>query len=66
MTIPDKYRSIIITSLKYSIFHVREYHQKIASMQFPRKWEYDYEKNSVEPIQDALAAVKNTIKTKKK
>ena len=57
MNIPDKYRDVIITSLKYSIFHIREYHQKIQS-----DWPYDYENQSIKPIEEALGAVRNTIK----
>jgi len=65
MTIPDKYRDIIITSLKYSIHYTREWHEKEASKYWSatnKPYYYDYEKNSIAPYQEALAVIKNTIK----
>lgn len=64
MEIDNKYREVIIKSLKYSIYHIREYHQNMIAktIDSKNKWEYDYEKNSIEPIQEALTAIKNTKK----
>jgi len=68
MTIPDKYRSIIITSLQYSIRNATEWHEKESSKYYAsgQKYPYDYKKGTIEPIQEVLSAIKNTIKTKKK
>ena len=68
MTIADKHREVIITSLEYSIHHIREYHQSLIAKTIDSKtrWAYDYEKHSIAPIQEALGAVRDAIKSKKK
>jgi len=68
MNIPDKYRYAIIESLKYSIRYATEWHEKEVSKYYAsgQKYPYDYKKGTIEPIQEALAAVKNTIKKPKK
>jgi len=68
MTISDKYRSTIITSLQYSIRNATEWHEKEVSKYYAsgQKYPYDYKKGTIKPIQEALDAVKNTIKKHKR
>jgi hypothetical protein len=65
MGIDDKYIGTIMTSLEHSIRYTREWHQKQASEHRKMTGEpyyYDYEKESIAPIQEALIAIKNNIK----
>lgn len=69
MIIPDKYKTIIIKSLESSIQHVIEWHQREGlayRQETGNQYYYDYENKSIKPIQEALMAVKNTTKTKKR
>ena len=57
MYIKKKHAEIIIESLKWSIYNIREAHQtKYKDIGF------DYEKNRIEPIQEVLAEIKSKMK----
>jgi tryptophanyl-tRNA synthetase len=60
MTIPNKYRNVIITSLQYSIRNANEWHEKEFSKYYSRgeKYPYDYKKETITPMQEALEAIK--------
>jgi len=59
MFIDDKHIPTIKTSLEYSIKNIRDYHSKIQSEYLAqgRTWTYDFEKESIQPIRDALYAL---------
>ncbi len=59
--IPAKHAEKIITALDYSIHHIREHHRREAVKWRQERGEpyyYDYEKYSIEPLKDAVDAVR--------
>ena len=67
MEINNRHIDIIISSLKYSIKHIKNYHEQLE-YEFGkqgRKYDYDYQKYSIKPINDALQEIKNNLKNNK-
>lgn len=60
MEIDNKHINVIIESLKHSIRNCREWHQKEAAKykEQNRVYDYDYESESIAPMQEALNAIK--------
>ncbi len=60
MEINQKHAKVILESLKYSIYHIKEYHGKMRA-QMGAQWSYDEEK-AIEPIREAIAEIKQSLK----
>jgi len=65
MEIDIKYANTILQSLKYSIQNIRKYHENMQTIDSPVKWDYDYEKHSLAPINEAIEAIYKAKKQEK-